>query len=541
MLQPENTSKNYETIFVEIDTGIIKIPKFQRDFVWGKEQTAKLIDSIIKGFPIGTFIFWRTKEQMRHFRNIGDANLPSTPRGNAALYVLDGQQRLTSLYAARKGLIATKEGKRIDFKELTIDLSLAPDDDETVVFTEKQDGESFITVYELINAGMSYLVENYTKEDIHKIETYRNRLTQYNFSCIVIPEHPLDIACEIFTRINTGGTELSLFEIMVAKTYDEKKKFDLAAECGLLIEGDNNGKCLKDAGYETIPHATILQAVAAHLCKQIKRRDILKLDKNKFIKCWPIVKDGIFHAVDYFRTHLRVPVSQLLPYNALLVPFSYFFIRNKGETPSTVQSKLLIQYFWWASLTNRFTSGAEGKIAADIKRIDKILKEKAPSYRGEECELTLDNLLGRWFSTSEAFCKAVLCLYSYFQPKSFVSDKPITLDNSWLKRANSKNYHHFFPKKYLKKNGWDNEQANCILNITLVDDYLNKRKIRTQAPSKYMKQFKRSNSNLNDTMKSHLIYNLDKFGVWENDYKTFIEKRGKQVLKEITKRLKPII
>src|SRR5437762_12610327 len=59
LLQPDNQNKKYESLFVEIDTGQIKLPMFQRDFVWDKEQSAKLIDSILKGFPIGTFIFWR--------------------------------------------------------------------------------------------------------------------------------------------------------------------------------------------------------------------------------------------------------------------------------------------------------------------------------------------------------------------------------------------------------------------------------------------------------------------------------------------------
>jgi len=541
MLQPENTSKNYETIFVEIDTGVIKIPKFQRDFIWGKEQTAKLIDSIIKGFPIGTFIFWKTKEQMRHFRNIGNARLPATPRGDAALYVLDGQQRLTSLYAARKGLIAAKDGKAIDFKDLTIDLTLDPDDDESVVSIEKPDGKPCISVHRLINASILDLVENYATEEIRKIETYRNKLTQYNFSCIIIPEHPIDVACEVFTRINTGGTELSLFEIMVAKTYDEKKKFDLAAEYDLLIEGDGNGKCLKDAGYETIPHATVLQCVAAYLRRQVRRSDILKLNKSKFINRWPDVKVGIFDAVDYFRNHLRVPVSQLLPYNALLVPFSYFFICNKGNRPTSRQGKLLVQYFWWASLTNRFTSGVEGKIAADLKRMDRILKEKEPSYKGEKCEVKLDDLVGRRFSASEAFCKAVLCLYAYFQPRSFDSDSLVTLDNSWLKRANSKNYHHFFPKKYLTKSGWTDDEANCVLNITFIDAYSNMCKIGAQPPSKYMKQFSQSNKNIDDTMRTHLIGSLNLFGVWNDCYATFVKKRGRKVLREIEKRLNPTL
>ncbi|MBT4209172.1 DUF262 domain-containing protein, partial [Candidatus Woesearchaeota archaeon] len=65
MLQPENQNKKYDHLFTAIDTGYLKIPKFQREFVWSKKQTAKLIDSIIKGFPIGTFIFWKTRDELR--------------------------------------------------------------------------------------------------------------------------------------------------------------------------------------------------------------------------------------------------------------------------------------------------------------------------------------------------------------------------------------------------------------------------------------------------------------------------------------------
>jgi len=91
MLQPENQSKKYHHLFTDIDIGRIKIPKFQRDFVWSKGQTAKLIDSIIKGFPIGTFIFWKTFEELRYVKNIGNISLPDPPKGDAVFYVLYGQ------------------------------------------------------------------------------------------------------------------------------------------------------------------------------------------------------------------------------------------------------------------------------------------------------------------------------------------------------------------------------------------------------------------------------------------------------------------
>lgn len=113
MLQPQNQNKKYEHLFSDIDQGYLKIPKFQRDFVWSQAQTARLIDSIIKGFPIGTFIFWKTREELRHVRNLGNIDLPETPKGDAVSYVLDGQQRITSLYALRKGLKITTNDKKI--------------------------------------------------------------------------------------------------------------------------------------------------------------------------------------------------------------------------------------------------------------------------------------------------------------------------------------------------------------------------------------------------------------------------------------------
>src|SRR5690348_10117027 len=133
MLQPENRPMKYQTLFTDIDEGRIKVPMFQRDFVWSADQTAKLIDSIINGFPIGAFIFWQTKDELRHIRNIGNIVLPDTPKGDSRQYVLDGQQRITSLYAVRKGVRITKEGQVIDYKDISIDLSRNPDAENEIV------------------------------------------------------------------------------------------------------------------------------------------------------------------------------------------------------------------------------------------------------------------------------------------------------------------------------------------------------------------------------------------------------------------------
>jgi len=275
MLQPENQSKKYEHLFTDIDTGRIKIPQFQREFVWSKEQTAKLIDSIIKGFPIGTFIFWKTREVLRHVKNIGNFSLPDTPTGEPVSYVLDGQQRITSLYAVHKGLRMTKDGIEIDYRDIHIDLGPDIEEDEQIVRTEIPDDTASVSVFDALNGKLTDFMKKFDEAALNKIEIYQRRLKSYDFSTILISEYPIDIACEVFTRINTGGTELTLFEIMVAKTYDIEKQFDLSKEYDRLIDSGNGEKDLEDVGFEGIPSSVVLQCISAHICQQVRRRDIL--------------------------------------------------------------------------------------------------------------------------------------------------------------------------------------------------------------------------------------------------------------------------
>ena len=539
MLQPENRSQSYNELFVGIDAGTIKIPKFQREFVWSKEQTAALIDSLVKGFPVGAFTYWETTDELRHVRNIGNHQLRNVPKDHPVQYVLDGQQRITSLYAVRKGAVyAQPGGSRIDYKDISIDLSLDPEGDETVVFSSPSKDSPSISVHQLLSGSVARIFRKFkTEADQEKIEIYKTRLESYSFPLVIIGRrYPIDIATEVFTRINTGGTELHLFEIMVAKTYSEARQFDLADEYDKLISGgDSQQKCLADVYFDTIDSATVLRCVAMNLGKDTSRREILRIDREDFIDSWPEVRKGIFSAVTFLRKSMRIPVSRLLSYSALLVPFTYFFIRN--AKPARAQRRMLKEYFWWASLSRRFSGAVDTSLTADRRRMDSILSDEAPSYRGEGVEVKRDDLIYQEFSTGEAWCKALLCLYCYFRPKSFDSHEEVTVDNSWLQRIDSKNYHHFFPRSYLKANGVEDWYANSIMNITIVDEYLNKRRIRAKAPSQYIEEFSKENERIDDTMRSHFIKDLSKYGVYDDDYDKFLKMRARGVLRELRKRL----
>jgi hypothetical protein len=527
---PEPQTRTFDSLVVEIEKGQIKIPQFQRDFVWTMPKSASLIDSIIKGYPIGTFIFWRTKEQLRSVKGLGQLSLPELAQGDFIDYVLDGQQRLTSLFASLKGITLQKEnGKQDDFSQMFIDLDAGEHEQIVITDIAGKSEKSIISIITLLTGDFDVLA-SYPSEYREKLKSYINSIKSYQYSTILVKDAAIDIATEIFTRINVGGKPLSLFEIMAAKTFSHEKNFDLSEKFQELIDK------LRPLNYETISDATVLQCVSIFLTKECDKRAILKLDKNKFIEVWDDASDSIERAVEFFRNVYRIPVSKLLPYNALIIPFAYFF-HNHKDKPTGNKQKYLEDFFWRCSLSGRYSSSLEGKLSQDIKRIDQILSNNLPIY-----DLPIDTSEkfikdNGQFNAARSYIKAILCIYSDLEPKSFSDHSTVNISNYWLKQANSKNYHHFFPRAYLKnKKGYEDFYINHILNITIVDDFLNKRIIGSKAPSEYMSTFM-GNNRLQDTMMTHLIEDLTTFGIWDDDYDKFFDERAKVVSRELSKRI----
>jgi hypothetical protein len=449
--------------------------------------------------------------------------------------VLDGQQRITSLYAAYCKASIQKEGEKkiTEYENIFVDLGadLNSGDDQVVVSERPE--SSHLTLNEVLNFNDNLLeIQNkFTDEEFKKIHEYSQIFSTYDFSTIVLRREDIDSAIEVFTRINTGGQKLTLFEIMSAKTYDESAGFDMAEKFKTLLTD------LSDQNYETISSSVILSAISLVLSKnkECKRKVILQLNKEDIINIWDEVISALKESIDYFRSVYRIPVSTLLPYDSLLVPFTYYFYYNK-QKPKGDQAKYLEEFFWRISLSARYSSSTESKLAQDIRRIDEILDGKRPNY--DDIKISMDSpkdIIETNFSAGSSVCKAILCLLAYNEPKDFVSNGRVILDNSYLKAANSRNYHHFFPKAYLRKKNIRN--ANSIVNITLVSDELNKRQIRAKAPSVYVSEFKDDNDELDSALQSHLINDIDAFGIMSDDYDVFLKQRAEAIYSELIKRI----
>ncbi len=534
--QPKPEAENYSDLISNTTNGIIKVPKFQRDFVWSIDKTARLLDSIIKGYPVGTFILWETSERMNEVKNIGNLKLKDAPKGNKVRYVLDGQQRITSLYAAFLGAKIPKTGgkKETDYKEIYIDLKKdINNNSEQVITAEKPDGD-YVTLHEVLNHNkdnnFKVLLKKFP-DDIEKILEYNQIFEKYNFSIVLLKQNDIDSAIEVFTRINTGGQTLTLFEIMAAKTYDEEKKFDMQEKWKGFINK------LQDVNYETITSSTILHILGLLLDKnnECNSKAILKLNKQDIIDNWDKCISALEDSIEYFKNVYLIPVSQILPFDSLLTTFSYFFLKNGGG-PTGTQKQYLQEFFWRMALSYRYSSGAEGKLTQDVARMGKILNDERPKYDGIKVDATPEDLIQTNFRAGNSFCKGIICLLASQEPKDFDgSGKKVVLDNAWLKIATSKNYHHFFPRAFLEKQKIANE--NSMMNITIISAGLNKGEIRAKAPSEYIGKFikEHDEKTIKRALKKHFIDIKD--GIDNDDYDTFLQKRAETISKEIKKRM----
>src|SRR5690606_5978414 len=142
-----------------------------------------------------------------------------------------------------------------------------------------------------------------------------------------------------------------------------------------------------------------------------------------------------------------------------------------------------------------------------------ILKECKPKYSSDELSVSAEDIADMWFSAGNSNVKAILCLFASQKPRNLDDDSDVILDNSNLKIASSRNYHHFFPKAYVYKY-FNGLEPNLIANIALIDAASNN-KIRAKAPSFYVHEFKESNSKLISSLRSHLIGNPKGFGIFD--------------------------
>ena len=209
------------TILDQIDLGAMALPEFQRGYVWSRNQVRELIKSLYRRYPVGSLLVWVTKTESATAR--GDGKLQE---GTVEL-LLDGQQRITSLYGIIRGQVPKFfDGNKNSFTGLYFHL-----EDEEFQFympTRMRDNPLWVDVTELMQIGLGEAIQRLMK--VNGLQSsdhtkYINRLTaidgikQYELHIekVTGKDKTVDVVVDIFNRVNTGGTKLSQGDLALAK------------------------------------------------------------------------------------------------------------------------------------------------------------------------------------------------------------------------------------------------------------------------------------------------------------------------------------
>lgn len=537
-MRPQPIQLKLSDIENNLANGTYVIPAFQRDFVWNIEQSAKLLDSWLKGYPLGSFIMWTTDESLCPVKQIGNTIIyDKKDSTEKTTYILDGQQRITSIFAAIRGL----KIKKNSYEDIIINLDADFNNHENSIVTIKNEDTKFqhISFTKLLKEDAYYLVSNYTQDYVKKIGEIQKKINELDFSAIKIEGASIEVATEIFTRLNTGGKKLDDFDIMVAKTYRPKTKEH--AEFNLADKVDEYAKTLP-ATYKGViaERKKMLPLISLCLRGEVNGKARLSITRDEMISSFDEVIKATNRAIDFCVSYLKIPVWSMVAYTSVFQLFVYFFYNyNKTHNlaaPTLTQQQYLIDYYWRCVLNERFASATDSKTADDAKNVmDKILAGDTPEQHG--VMLSVDSFIGRGeFKLNRAFVMGMIGLLMSKNPKSLSNNSLVCFDSSWISNTQKNNYHHFFPQNMVGNN-WTNEPVNNICNIILQDASTNQIEIGNRRPSDYIDEFARSNSNLYNTLRDHLIYDINAYGIPSDNFDIFIKKRASAFIEEINTRL----
>ncbi|MBV6680882.1 GmrSD restriction endonuclease domain-containing protein [Bacillus thuringiensis] len=456
--------------------GEIKIPPFQRGFVWEQEQVIDLLDSIYNDYPVGSILLWETTEDLPSARNIGGFILPDVTAEFPRYYILDGQQRVTSIFGVFcEGLMQEKDDyiASLDLFNIYFDL-----DNKKFVHESKIKSEHANLPLRLLFNNYDFNVElsditKYSREQ-HKVAVELQSLFQnYELPLVTIKKRQRDEVGIIFERINNTGTQLSTLDLMIAWTwksdYHLKDVFDEIYE---LLEKKSFGE---------IKQKIILQCFSAIIKRTTKTSEMLKLNPEDVRENTDLLKESLEKSLDYISTQYNVKSEDFLPKSHQIVPLTYLF--SKVNHLNEEQNRVLGKWFWRTAFSKRYSAGTDEAMDGDLLFFDSVLNNDFNGLIKYQSNISLDFLTKQKLTKSNAMVRSILLLLSQYSPLDLTNGNNVDLGNA-LSSYNRKEYHHIFPRAFLKEQGLGIDRINNICNFCFLPSSSNKI-ISNKEPSDY--------------------------------------------------------
>jgi hypothetical protein len=526
MKDPELTpsAEKIDKIIKRIDSGDIRIPAFQRSYVWKQNQILELLDSIRTNYPIGSILLWYTQDRLKHTRNIAGYLIPDSKIEYPVNYVLDGQQRISSIYAvfsskAEQDKNTEQYNPNLNIFEIYYDFEIESFKHMSEVDINK---DSVIYLKNLIDTTkLIPALQNLNEKYHSQASELCSKFLNYEIPVVTIKYRSKEEVGIIFERINNTGTKLSTIDLMTAWTWTD--------DFHILEEANKLRKDLEEKGFGKVPYNIVIQGISAVIQNDTTTQSVLGLTGESVRDNWAMFVSSIKKAIDFLSTDIKCINSDFLPFIQQLVAITKFYSISGAITSQ--QIKALKQWFWKTSFSDRYSTGmTTNKMNLDVEAIVKIRSNDFSVLNLYSHNMTKQEFLNTQFSKANSLTRALILLMAQFNPKDLVLSTAIDLGQS-LSEFNRKQYHHVFPKAFLEKQGVQYNKINCLLNFCFLPADSNK-KISDKEPSDYMFNLV-SQHDFKEILESNLIP-IDRTIYLKNDYNEFLDKRSDRIMYIIT-------
>ncbi|MGE0082953.1 MAG: DUF262 domain-containing protein [Desulfococcaceae bacterium] len=520
------SSVKIDKLLSRIEEGDIKVPAFQRGFVWEQEKVIELLDSIYNDYPIGSILLWNTVERLKSTRNIGGFLLPDRPQEYPHNYVLDGQQRLTAIYASfcKNREIAPHDNDEYNIDTEIFDVYIDLDEKNFLSKNDLNEEHIYLKISTLFNVEEFFEeLEKMDKQYRQLARDVQSKFQNYEIPIVTTNKRSKEELGYIFERINNTGTKLTTLDLMVAWSWGDD--FHLREQIKKLLN------LFKTKGFEKTSEKVILQCLSSIVNKTTRTKDILSIEPSSVRNKFSLLEESLQKSVDFLLTELNVISRDFLPHSHQIVPLTYFF--SKVTTPNEQQSKIIKQWFWKTSFSKRYAGGTDTKMNEDISFFDEIIKNNFSNIMKYSYNINEINLINQIFNKGNPYTRSFLLLMAHKKPYNLVNGNSIDLGRS-LSKYNLKEYHHIFPASFLKKRKIDIKRINSICNFCFLPSDSNK-KISSRSPSEYMFNLVPENE-FTKILESNLMP-LEKDIYLKNDYDNFLEQRSKIIIQYLDSQL----
>ena len=573
--------------------GDLQLPDFQRGWVWDNDHIRSLLASISLSYPIGAFMTLVAGNPAVNFkaRLLEGVALADTPV--PATLVLDGQQRLTSLFQAlvSRAPVCTRDSRgnelrrhyyanigacidpsvdreedgiidvpadrivRSDFGR-TIDLDLSTRDHE--IAAEMFPLDIVLNGGDTMNWQMAYL-QSGPGDLPDRVDRWKrfqeaiiNPFVQYNVPTIDLGKStPKEAVCQVFEKVNTGGVTLTVFELLTAtyaaddfelrKDWDERH--ERLAQHELLARVDATSFLQivtllatyhgRQSHLQAHPEDDKAPAVSC------KRREVLRLRLHDYRRWADVAERGLLRAVPFLHNH-HIFRYRYLPYATQLVPLGAIFGWMKDRAESYSSQQRLAQWFWCGVLGEMYGSAAETRFANDLE--DCIAWIDAPADSAiprtvQAAQFQAERLLTLRTRNSAAY-KGLYALQMKQGARDFRTGQPIDI-HAYMDDAID--IHHVFPWKWCVNHKIESKVADCIVNKAALDAHTNRR-LGGNAPSIYLPRIESG-----DGIEPHVLdgflrsHDIDPGALRRDDFAQFFNQRFESLLRHAERAMgKPV-